>query len=144
MYCILRKFNLNKLFILLLLISCNSSKYSEINNILANEYQSEFEDGFLVLISEFDCSSCVNRLNTILVEMRNENLKVAGLYQQNKKDNIFIYSDIISNFNYINWTRIQDNNIYYLISEHSSNKKGPFLIEVKDGMYIDVVSVSDK
>lgn len=139
----LRKLNLISLLSLALLTSCNN-KSNEINQTLEKEYQVQFNDGYLVLISEFDCSTCVNRLKTILNELSEENVEFAGLYQQKNKNNIFIYSDVINQFSHINWKRIQNESTYYLFSEQSDNKKGPFLVKIENGVYKEVISASDK
>lgn len=130
----------NKLIILalshfFLCSACNeNSKYKD----LQDKLNINFKEGYVIVLSEYDCISCMKIITKTIEKYSNENLKVLYFLSSNKFVNKYPFA-LLKKYSHISSERIEKS-LFLSISDLSREKSTPFLLKIKDGRIVDIYS----
>ncbi len=117
-------------FYLLLLTSCTSSNYLDLTIVISKNLHKKIDNGFVVVVAEYDCKSCLqNIIEFCHSEINNNNID--GIFYQTTNLDVEYNNLIKSTKGKIKWHYTKSIKLMNLLSEKIQN--GPYLIEFRNG-----------
>lgn len=123
------------IFLLITLWSCNRNAQYE---ALDKKININFQNGYVMVLSDYDCINCLKKVTQTIEEHRRNNLKILYFLSNNKAVNCYPVS-LIKNYPEIPFERI-DKQLFTSISLLSSKGTSPFLLKIEQSHITDIIS----
>lgn len=128
----------NLFFIFIVVLTSNCSNNEPKYKLLEEKIDINFENGRIIVLSEYDCINCLKRVRQVIEESSKMNLNILYYVSSSKFLNTYP-TNLIKEYSFITSKKI-DGRTFSLISELSSKKSSPFLLIIENNHITDIIS----
>jgi len=122
-------------FLFLILSSCSSDNMEQLKIIIDKELPNKVNNGFVIVVAEYDCKSCLQNIIEYNKSIINKN-DVFGILYHTKPLDFELKKLITRTKNKIKWHQTSSIELMDILSSVFQN--GPYLIEIKDNIIFSI------
>ncbi len=122
------------LTLMLLLLACKATE----NEI---KLPINIENGYIIIISEYDCSSCVTVLRNKINQLQTAKSETVGFYFKKTKSKNTYIDEITVKYPQLNWQELGKEQ-FSDISLKSFDGSSPFVLTIKNRKIVEIKSIT--
>lgn len=149
LHCFMQSWHPNKVIFLCLfafeLFGCQKNlEYDKVSKLLENMIEERGPEGYLFLMSEFDCKVCTRSMTDwepeICLVQKKKTVWALGLYYLEPKSKSKLPGDL--NSTCINWQTSNNGKLFGAVVSALKTKEGPYVIKIIDNKIVYIKAVN--